>query len=199
MASPALTPGPATGHGRAMKPLKHLTERQKALCRELMKDPGAGVEKAALAAGYGKAYAHTQAFMLVRQPKIQAELARLRRHLEDDAILTAKQRMAILSEIASARATDFLDDQGEIRVSRLKSAKTSRAIGGLTFTDGEKSSSRAFRLRDAVAAIRELNLMDGSHKPTEHRVKFGPDDGLDGLTDAELAAIARGEDGPASD
>ena len=171
-----------------------LTERQRALCRELLKDPSS-VERAAIAAGYSATFAHKKAHMLVGESRMQDELARLRRHLEDDAILSAKARMVILSEIASAMATDFLDDQGEIRVTKLKDGKGARAVAGLTFVDGEKSSSRGIRLRDAVAAIRELNLMDGSHKPTKHQVDFVEGD-MSGATDAELEAIVRGEHGP---
>jgi len=75
-----------------------MNERQRKFAEYYIQCGNAG--QAAEMAGYSPKYAAQNADKLLKNTNVQAYLAELRAKMQDDAILTAKERQAILSGLA---------------------------------------------------------------------------------------------------
>lgn len=155
-----------------MPPLKH-PKREK-FCLEYFKEGNAA--KAATLAGYSVRSIRSIASELLTKPDIQSRLAELQKKAEDDSVMSVLERKQRLSEIGRARMTDFVKCiDGVSRITADLDSLNSAAIVEVT-TDtvqlgkGENAPEAIItklKLRDPVAAIAELNKMDGAYAPTK--------------------------------
>lgn len=83
---------------------KTLTERHKSFCREYVKS-GNG-KQSAIKAGYAANSAEQTACKLLRNPKVVAEITRLREKREKKAIMDAQEVMELFSAVARGEIKD---------------------------------------------------------------------------------------------
>jgi len=96
-----------------------------------------------------------------------------------ESIASPLERKAILSEILRARLIDFIGDDGQPNLS--KDTPNNRAAKEFYHKkrydrEGNPIVTKSIKLTDPIAAIQELNKMDGSYAPSKHviaqRVQF---------------------------
>lgn len=146
-----------------------LSDRQLKFCRELVLGKAKTQEEAAIVAGYSVKTARFIASRLLTKGNINAEIARLRKIAREQAILSARERMEILS--AQARG------EKPYEVVKIRDPN-----GGVTTR----------LVHRPVAAIAELNKMDGSYSP--EKLEVTDKDPTEGMTEEELEDyIARNE------
>jgi phage terminase small subunit len=76
-----------------------LNDRQRKFCHELLK--GKSQLQAAISAGYSKASAQSQAWELLRNPKVSKYLSELKKKTEGNAIMTGSEVLQMLTKIAT--------------------------------------------------------------------------------------------------
>jgi len=124
--------------------------------------------------------ASAAATRLLKVVKVQARLHQLRSQLAEraisDKVMPELERKEVLSEIARARFGDFANKDGHLDISgkdklnnaALAELKTTKWEGG---KEGRaKSLTTTIKLRDPIAAIKELNLMDGVYELEKRNV-----------------------------
>lgn len=161
------------GGGGGVSPI--LSEREERTCKGIV--AGLAWEPAMVGAGYALSYARTQSGILSNNMRIQARIASLRAlaaapvvALLTGKILSEHERKVILSEIASARLTDYTHagpdgDETNIGPESPNQAALSE-ITTVTRYDADGSKPRIVqrvKLRDPVQAIDLLNKMTGSY------------------------------------
>ena len=112
----------------------------------------------------------SSASRLARRARVTARLhelnAEVAKRLVDDKVMSEQERREVLTAIARAKMGDFIDVQGNVDLTKPESLN-SPAISGIKKTlwsggKGGQASSETVTLtiRDPLAAIKELNLMD---------------------------------------
>ena len=127
-------------------------------------------------AGYSENNADQGAARLYRNDKIKARIEELIAEAVDDTILTVKERMQILSEIAKGNPNDYIEHGADAQYINFgEESPNPRAVQSLDiYTKQDKNGEglttiSKIKLNDAVRAINELNKMDGSHAPDKHQ------------------------------
>lgn len=174
-------------------PREPLTDKQRRFAEEYIVDHNG--TQAAKRAGYkGNAVTLASvAYELLRKPQIQRLVAWLQYQQTAGTVTTAEERREILSKIERgtlrkiARTTDLaawlelhpeaLDDPSisEIEVENTEHGPRVKKV----------------KLRDPTTAIREHNLMDGDHAPTDINLRGTYVDPYDEMTPEQLAAEAK--------
>lgn len=124
-----------------------------------------------LDAGFTPAHANARymARNILARPNVAARLAFLRKTREDEMICSLMERKRILSQIARGKLVDYQDEKCNITIN--KESPNPHAIQSLEEEErsqGEEEDAaivvtRKFKLRDPVAAITELNKLEGSY------------------------------------
>ncbi len=147
-----------------MAPLRR--QKQERFCLEYFKSGNAAA--AATLAGYSVRSIRSIASELLTNPNIQARLRELRDKAEAESIMTVLERKQRLTEIARARVSDFVaHENGKTRVKvDLDSANNAAIleVNSEEILNGAGTLTK-LKLRDPVAAINELNKMEGSYAP----------------------------------
>jgi phage terminase small subunit len=152
-----------------------LTQKQERFVLNLFQ--GLSQRDAYVKAGYSSnqlpATIDRHAAELAKTDKIQARLSDLNGKAESKAIMSVSERKERLSEIARARLTDYQEtglDSGYINIG--KESPNTGAIASIksaTKFDENGNTGTLFtevRLHNPVAAIQELNKMDGVYDDT---------------------------------
>lgn len=162
------------------KPLRDA--RQELFCQKYagaFGRPGSSGTQAAIQAGYSERAAGQIAFVLLKKDEIQKRVAWILEQAVDDTISTIAERKRTLTEIHRARlhhfgtcgADGFIPNIGEenLNSAGLGEVTTRIEIDQTSTGDGKgKGGGQAavitkIKLRDPVAAIQELNKMDGAY------------------------------------
>ena len=125
--------------------------------------------------------ADTNCSSLLALPKFSKELNRLRHQKElvavansvQDSIATPTERKQILTELLRAQLVDFQDEKGEPKLSKdTPHARAAKEYYHRQRFDkgGNPIVTKSIKLADQIAAIQELNKMEGSYAPTKHLV-----------------------------
>lgn len=158
-----------------MPPLKH--QKQESFCLEYFKSGNA--TEAALKAGYSVRSIRSIASELLTKPNVQKRLEELRKKAEDESVMSVLERKQRLTEIARARISDFVRcEGGKARIAVNLESLNSAAIQEVVSEEvqiGKRDGAipaviTKLKLRDPVAAIAELNRMDGAYAPTKTEV-----------------------------
>lgn len=138
-----------------------LTQKQVRFVQEMMIDPNA--TNAAIKAGYSKTSAYSQGCTLLKNPKVSAELQRLRDERAGRKSITADD---VLAELGLVAFSDVLNHfrfdplTGEVTVTEGAPEGISRAVSSVEFTthydrDGEPIKTQAkFRVWPKVDALK---------------------------------------------
>jgi len=171
-----------------------LTPKQETFCLKWIESGNAS--EAVLLAGYKTKNAKVIGAQNLTKLNIQARIAELREETKDATVATVIERKQILTEIARANLTDFVDESGNITLE----APHKAAIVELAVEDWKggqdeqviSSRTKRIKLHNPIHAIGELNKMDGAYAPEKHAhlLKIG----LGDLTDEELVAIVTNRD-----
>ena len=144
---------------------KHLTARQEKFCINYLKTSN-GASSAVLA-GYGVKSVRVTASQLLTNPNIQSRLAELRKRTEDAAIASVIERKQILSEIARAKLTNYMElgkDGSWVNIGEeTQGAHAISEIHSRTEYDKDGDSPTIYtsvKLHDPIRAIQELNKME---------------------------------------
>ncbi len=147
---------------------KPLTVKQERFCLNLFS--GMAQRIAYLDAGYASnskmIIVDANASRLAKTEKVQARLEELRLKVERAAIGTKVEREKRLTTIYRADITDFIDSDGEPKLS--KEIPNHGAVSEYTKTTrytkaGDEIVTKSIKLRDPVSAIQEHNKMDGAY------------------------------------
>ena len=159
--------------------MKGLTQKQETFILEYFK--GGNATEAAIKAGYSPKTAQEIGSENLLKPIIAARLEELRKKAESSKIMAVVERKERLSEIARARLTDFVaaGENGARITVNLESAH-SAALSEVTteeVKDGRGEDApmvqvTKLKLRDPIAAIAELNKMDGSYQPEKKEIRI---------------------------
>lgn len=129
-------------------------------------------------AGYkNKATAQGNANRLFRRKVIQDRIKELQAKTESNAVLTVVERKKILSEIARAKLSDYLEaGQDTTHVNFGEDSPNPRAVREIAVnTTRDKEGNETFtketlKLHNPVTAINELNKMEGQHAPEKRDI-----------------------------
>lgn len=151
-----------------------LSQKQEMFCINYFSTSNA--TQSAIKAEYSPASAHVIGSRLLRTAKVKERLHELNEEARSEAIASVIERKEVITDIIRGRLSDFVDEDGHIDIQgreSLKSAavqeiKTTRWSGG----KDERASSvtTTLKLRDPLAAIAELNKMEGDYAPERHAV-----------------------------
>jgi phage terminase small subunit len=142
---------------------KKLTSKQELFCQYVIS--GLSQHDAYLKAGYSSNMLpdtiDNNAYMLTCKSEIKARILELKQLALTSLIMSVSERKEILSELGRAKLTDFVGDNGEIKL------KPSAALAELVIEDWQGSGddkpisrNKRIKLRDPIAAIAELNKME---------------------------------------
>ncbi len=144
-----------------------LTPRQRNFVLNYLQN-GCNAKQAAITAGYSKKAAKEVGCKLLTNANVAAFFTAMRDRMESAEILSIEQRKRILSEIASHDPADYIEAGADgIRPKFDKNSPNRRAVAGIKFQNtlsgkGKESAGiKELKLRDPVAAIAELNRMEG--------------------------------------
>ena len=90
-----------------------------------------------------------------------------------ETIASPLERKAILSEILRARLIDFIGGDGQPKLSRdTPNNRAAKEFYHKRRTDrrGNPIITKSIKLTDPIAAIQELNKMEGSYAPSKHMI-----------------------------
>ncbi len=130
--------------------------------------------QAAIDAGYSPKTAYSIGNRLLKKVEISGRIKQLQRKAVSNTIMSVKERKERLSEIARARLTDFVAaGENGARINVTLESAHSAALQEVTTEvvkiGGKDSDTEAhitkLKLRDPIAAIAELNKMEGEYKP----------------------------------
>ena len=126
-------------------------------CREYLKDSDA--KQAAIRAGKSKDWAHSNAYHLVRDPLISAEIGRLRRKLIEKAEVTVERIVLELAKIGFANAGDFFDwgpDGVTVRSKDDLTLEQQAAVAEVCETTTKEGGTIRVKLHDKPGALEKL-------------------------------------------
>ena len=111
------------------------------------------------------------AYQLTKNSDIATRLSELRNMTATPAVLSAQEKRQILADIARANLTDFIDENGQVRLN----SKSSRALKEYyikTRVDkfGKPIKTSSVKIIDAIQAIAEDNKMAGHYAPSKHLI-----------------------------
>ncbi len=147
-----------------------INSRQEAFCIKYLEL--GNFREAAIAAGYRARSARNAGWRSMKNPRIAARINELRRRTEDAAVVKILERKRILSEIARARITDYLNDAGDglavdrgiVNAGAVAEVSVQTRLG----RDGQAGSVvTRLKLHDPVRAIDLLNRMEGLYTDAE--------------------------------
>jgi len=112
----------------------------------------------------------TSASRIARRAEVNERLHELRaevaQRLIDEKVMSEQERREVLTKIGRAKIGDFVNEAGDVDLSKPE-AMNSPAVGGIKKTvwqggKGGQASSETVHItvRDPIAAVKELNLMD---------------------------------------
>jgi len=145
-----------------MPPLKN--NRWEKFCLACL--DGLSATDAAIQAGYSPRTARQIGSKMLTNIYIRARLKELKEATASEKTISVLQCKEILSEIARADITDFVSEDGAVRLN--KAVPNHRAVTRFSSrtvvtNEGETVTISEIKLSDPVAAIRELNKMDASY------------------------------------
>ena len=103
----------------AKKKHKRLTKKQEKFCLEYFSDSRNQTE-CAVRAGFSAKTATITASRLLTNANIKKRIAELREKAEESAKMSRDEVIMELTKMARARLIDFLDDDGDINLKKLK-------------------------------------------------------------------------------
>ncbi|MBN2643008.1 MAG: terminase small subunit [Victivallales bacterium] len=119
--------------------------------------------KAAAAAGYSERTAKVQGSRLLSNPRVRPALVELQDYLFRRQVMGKNEALSILSKMARARLSDYLNDDGSISLRKLK--RSGVELQELSKTCGEDWETTKVKLRDPRQAIETLSKMLGWFEP----------------------------------
>ncbi len=134
-----------------------LTDRQLAFCREYLKDY-IGV-KAAIRAGYSTKGAAQQASVLLRNPKVQAELSRLGARIKKKAELSAVALLDSVTAVAFGDIRDLFTETGRMKKLHELSPQTQALIAGWKGNGADIEVKIENRMRARELLMKHLGLL----------------------------------------
>ena len=150
-----------------------LTNREEAFCHNIACG-GMTQYDAFIEAGYSsrqkRSAIDSNASILAHKAKIIQRIAELRRTTNDATIATVVERKQILSEIIRGKVSDFITNDNRVHVT--PESLNASSVAEVVVTEdqvghGDDAYFRVvtrIKLRDPIAAITELNKMDGVYK-----------------------------------
>lgn len=151
-----------------------LNARQEHFCQEYVVDGNAS--RAALAAGYSPRTAPSQASRLLKNVKVAARIAELRREMLERVRLDADSVLRELLSLATADPLEILTDAGQLRPLSEIPPPVRRAIAGITHGPNG-------------ASVRLVSKLDALEKLAKHLGLYAEDnqqkaDGMQRLVEA---------------
>lgn len=149
-----------------------LNAKQNKFVTEYIKDWNA--TQAAIRAGYSKKTAGALGFELLKKPEISDAIRQIQTEQRTAAIMELDEALTILSSIARGRICDYMDEDGRIDSTKLRSNQPS-AVQSIE-TDMHIEGSNAdptyvhttkFKLHSPIAAIQQLAKMRGWDAPSK--------------------------------
>lgn len=133
-------------------------------------------EQSAVKAGYSDKGLSACVNRLLRNTVVRSLIERYEAEILDTNIAKIEERKTILSQIFRAKLGDFVDLEEQtcphcakplvLGKLILDPDRLSAAVQSITqITDKQGNVRHTIKLRDPVAAMHELNLMEGVHKP----------------------------------
>jgi len=144
---------------------KRLTQKQETFCVKYFELGNA--TEAALVAGYSPKYCANNTPKLLNNTKIQARIQELRQKVEDDSVMNVLERKQILTEIARADMTNFVEvgqDGAWFNIDETNlNSRAIQSVQSRTVLGKEGADDAVFirvNLHDPTKAIDLLNKMD---------------------------------------
>lgn len=132
--------------------------------------------QAAISAGYSEKTAKSKGCQLFTIVDIKNRIDELIEEAKDETILSVKERMQILSEIAKGNPNDYIEHGADSQyISFGEESPNPRAVQSLDIYTKQDKNGEGYttiskiKLNDAVRAINELNKMDGAHAPEKQQ------------------------------
>lgn len=130
---------------------------------------------AAIQAGYKPSRARFTASRLATNGNVRERIRELHEEAKTPAVMDERERQEVLSEIGRGRLSDFIevDKNGAIEKVNIKGAHSAalQEVAVTEFTGGKEGRARErstrVKLHNPMAAIAELNKMDGAY-PAVH-------------------------------
>jgi len=148
-------------HTPPSPPAEPLTEKQRAFCREYLSD-GNG-RQAAIRAGYAVRGSAVEAARLLIKANVQAELARLRKQAESQAIASHDEVCRTLTCIIRTRLSQYVREDGSIDLGDLSSP----GVQEVTREDTPTGTRTKIKLRCIKAAADLLSDLRGYRVPAK--------------------------------
>jgi phage terminase small subunit len=123
-----------------------------------------------VAAGYKPKASQTAASMaerLLRNDDIQARIEYLNNEALKIERLHARDAIARLATIATAKLSDFLDEAGNVNIDMVKNHPLSAAIQEFTSEDTPNGRKVRIKLKDDMRALELLGLTDKASETTQ--------------------------------
>jgi len=131
------------------------TNKQRAFAFEYVKDFNA--TQAAIRAGYSEKNAGKIGPELLGKPVVQALLAEIREKTESAAVMGLEEACEILTGIARAQVSDYVDDFGIVTLEK----GNGHAVASVEQVKSGKYPVVKFKLHDKVGALQRLAKMRG--------------------------------------
>ncbi len=113
---------------------------------------------------YQLAWVDSHACRLAHRDKIKIRIDELNAKADDVAVAPVLERKKVLSQIVRADLTDYLKDDSPVVN---KQSPNRAALAEYSVKERKFGQDRAIKLRDPIAAIAELNKMDGAYPREE--------------------------------
>jgi len=114
------------------------------------------IQEAAKQAGLNPRTAST----MIKLPLVKARIDKMREKIFNDDVMEVMERKSILSSIARAQVTDYIGEDGEVKVDRESRNKSAISKYSIRYhKDGKKE--KVVETRNPIEAIKVLNEMDG--------------------------------------
>lgn len=143
-----------------------LNIRQLKFCLEVFK--GLSATQAAKNAGYSARSAGDTGYDLLKLPAVQDYIKRLHAEATDSSVMSVLERKHRLTEIARGKATDFIDEDGNVIIpedgaGEIAEIKKTHFQGGKDGRAHQRTTT--VKLHNPLTAIAELNKMEGAYAP----------------------------------
>lgn len=155
--------------------LKELSARREKFCLNIFS--GMSATKAAEDAGYSPKTAYSIGQRLLKKVEIRARLKELFDEAKDATVMSAQERLHILTEIGRGNIANFVDKKGGINIAledcgsaAIRSVKTRLELGG---KDDEPAIITELTLNDQLKAIDLMNKMEGLYVEPAPNINIG--------------------------
>jgi len=163
-----------------------LNDQQKLFCQKYVELSFNGTN-AAIAAGYSKKTAESQASTLLRNPKVQKELARLTAKIANKFEVTTERVILELARIAFCDIGELFDEEDQLRAIRQLPEDLRASISGVEFKRLFSGQGKSRKHTGNLAKVKKSDKVKALELLGRHLALF--QDKITVGADSDLAAM----------